>query len=188
MLEWNAPDDREILELIRKGDRHALVKLYRANQPSVRKYLLQNNGTADDVDDLLQEAVVVVWQNASKPDFQLTSKLSTYVMAICKNLWLKQLNRQKRYEDESHIDPSAHSDFTDTRKMDMKRVVAMVNRLGDSCRELLSLFYFEGLDMETIAQKLNYANAQTAKAKKYQCFKKLEEMFRSKYSREDFMD
>lgn len=188
MQEWGSPNDAEILIEIRRGNKKALMRLYKMNYPSVRKYVMQNNGREEDVDDLVQEATVVVWQNASKPTFELTSKLSTYFMAICKNLWLKQLQRQSRFSDESHIKPENMTVGAETPKIDLSKVVDMVNELGETCRDVLTLFYFEGLDMEGIAQRMNFANSDTAKAKKYQCFKKLESMFKAKYKKEDFLN
>jgi len=41
--------------------------------------------------------------------------------------------------------------------------------LSERCRTLLIAFYWEEQSMEEIAQRFGFANAATAKAKKYQC-------------------
>jgi hypothetical protein len=41
--------------------------------------------------------------------------------------------------------------------------------------------------MDTIAKRLQFNNADTAKAKKYQCFKKLEEIVKRRYKMTDFL-
>ena len=46
---------------------------------------------------------------------------------------------------------------------------AAFRKLDEPCRTLLLLFYWEQRPMEEIATRLGFANAQTAKAKKYQC-------------------
>ena len=81
--------DTEILQEIRAGNQQILIYLFEENYSSIKKYVLQNNGGIEDVDDLLQEAVIIVWQNSAKPEFQLSSALRTYLYAIVKNLWLK---------------------------------------------------------------------------------------------------
>ena len=53
-------------------------------------------GQVTPVDDILQESVIAVWQNVNKSEFLLQSKLSTYVMAIAKNLWFKELKKKKQ--------------------------------------------------------------------------------------------
>ena len=70
---------------------------------------------------------------------------------------------------------------------DKKKVQEVLGLIGEKCKELLTYFYFDGIDMNSIAEKMQYNNADTAKAKKHQCFKSLQEQFLKKYSREDFI-
>jgi len=42
--------------------------------------------------------------------------------------------------------------------------------------------------MSDIAQRLGFANTDTAKTKKYKCKKRLDNLVRSKYSASDFLD
>jgi hypothetical protein len=41
------------------------------------------------------------------------------------------------------------------------------------------------MDTKNIAVVMNFANADTVKAKKYQCFKKLQELIKNELSREE---
>jgi DNA-directed RNA polymerase specialized sigma24 family protein len=58
------------------------------------EYIKDQKGREEDAEDLLQEALIVLWKNARKPEFTLDAKPSTYVYAVIKNLWLKQEHRQ----------------------------------------------------------------------------------------------
>lgn len=179
--------DEEIIAEIKKGNQEPLVFLYQSNFNSVRNYILKNNGSLEDVDDVLQDAVIVVWQNVSKPEFVLSSKLNTYVYAIGKNLWLKQLNKDKRLDPLEDFHANTHfADEPKNHSMDLGIVVEYLDKLGDTCRQILQLFYFDGLDMAAIAERLDFANADTAKSKKYQCFKKLEVMIKQNFTKSDF--
>jgi len=60
--------------------------------------------------------------------------------------------------------------------------------LGDVCKKVLTQYYFDGMNMQEIAKKLNFANTDTAKTKKYKCKKKLDELIENRYSTEDFFD
>jgi DNA-directed RNA polymerase specialized sigma24 family protein len=60
--------------------------------------------------------------------------------------------------------------------------------LGDTCRKILTLYYFEKLSMNDIADQLGFANADTAKTKKYKCKKELDHKIKSIYSESDFLD
>ncbi|MHB1277342.1 MAG: RNA polymerase sigma factor [Bacteroidia bacterium] len=183
--EWN--DDTLVTE-IRKGNKEALVQLYDGNYASIKSYILKNSGSPDDVEDILQEAVIAVWQKVARPDFELTAKMSTFLFAIAKNLWLKSLNKAKRTEPmEDHHEDAAVSAMPHVESRDLQIVVRYMDKLGDTCKRLLHLFYFEEQDMKEIAVQLNFANADTAKAKKYQCFKKLEELVKTHFQKSDFI-
>ena len=63
----------------------------------------------------------------------------------------------------------------------------MVNEMDETCKKLLSYFYFDGYSTRMIADKLNFANADTVKSKKYQCFKKLQASVLAKYNKADLI-
>ena len=63
-----------------------------------------------------------------------------------------------------------------------------INELGDTCKRILMYYYFDGMSMNEIAEKLGYANNDTAKTKKYKCKKKLDELVKEKFTASDFMD
>ena len=46
--------------------------------------------------------------------------------------------------------------------------------------------YFDGMSMTDIAEKMNFANTDTAKTKKYKCKKRLDSLVKQLYSKEDF--
>jgi RNA polymerase sigma factor (sigma-70 family) len=180
--------DEEIVSQIRKGNEKVLVKLYEMNYVNVRSYILKNSGTVDDIDDVLQDSVIAVWQNVNKPDFILSAKLSTYVYSIARNLWLKQLQKRSRFDRPTDWQfDNLTEDQPATSTMDNNLIRACMDKLGDTCRKLLGYFYFDGMEMREIAVKLSFANADTAKAKKYQCLKKLEEIVKNRYSKSDFI-
>jgi hypothetical protein len=53
---------------------------------------------------------------------------------------------------------------------------------------LLTYYYFDGLNMQVIAEKMNFANTDTVKTKKYKCKKRLDSLIKTRYSSFDFFD
>jgi RNA polymerase sigma factor (sigma-70 family) len=152
----------------------------------IKKYVRENNGKEEDAEDLLQDALVVLWQNSRKPDFKLESKPSTYIYAVVKNLWLKQLDKRKRIVSEEHIKPQNHSETPINNDMDLALVRNMLGEMGEICQQILLMFYFDGFDMKTIAKANNLANSDVAKSKKHQCLKELASKVKSKFTSTDF--
>ncbi len=170
--------DREqrLLELIRAGDRAGLERLYDDTRRPIVTHVTRNGGSADEAEDILQESVVIVWEKVRSPGFTLAAKLGTYTFAVASRLWLRRLARRRR-EPSLEIDPDGiAADAPETSEDDRERVEAMrqaFDRLGEPCRTLLLLYYWEQLSMADVAVHMGFANADVAKAKKYQCKEQL---------------
>lgn len=189
MWLWQNKSDDEVLDLIRQGDEEALKYLYRQNYSMVRKYVIDNSGSLQDVDDMLQDGVIAVWKNVSKSEFVLSSKLTTYFMSIVKNLWLKKIRKNKKVQtvdNEQLVMASSNIEQAGGRRMDLNVVRALLDEIGDTCKELLGLFYFEQMDNLSISERMAFSNPNVVKAKKYQCLKKLKVVFYQKYKEADF--
>jgi RNA polymerase sigma factor (sigma-70 family) len=182
-------NDKQLVNAIKNGDKDAMVQLYKDNYVSVRNYILKNNGNHDDAEDVLQDAIIVVWEKIQNDSLELKAKLSTFIFAVVKNQWLKRLNKLGRQVGMDGVNTEKMTDQKEEiSSMDKQLVVDMMQELGDKCKELLTLYYFDGLDMNSIAERMEYNNSDTVKAKKHQCFKQLKTQFLSKYKRQDFID
>lgn len=175
--------DARILDLIRKGDEEALVMLYEANRKMVASYVLRNNGTPDDVEDMLQEAVIVLWERIRTGNFEYTAKLSTFLYSTVKNMWLRKLARKRRevpLEDDPEQTADQEQSLLDSliESEQARMVKEALEKIGEQCKRLLMLYYWEELSMEGIAAQMGFANADTVKSKKYQCKKALEKILK----------
>ncbi|PIB33979.1 RNA polymerase subunit sigma [Reichenbachiella sp. 5M10] len=177
--------DHEILERVSRGDEAALDYLYKKYYKMMTRIVLNNSGTEDEAKDVFQDALLVFWQKAISGSLVLTSKISTYIYSICLNLWRKELDRKSRNSGEM----VEESTFQDYEKLEKARIVNdCINQLGETCRKILTYHYFDGLSMQDIAEKLDFANTDTAKTKKYKCKKKLDLMIKRNYTASDFLD
>jgi RNA polymerase sigma factor (sigma-70 family) len=92
-----------------------------------------------------------------------------------------------RHRRELHTSEEAFDVATDDASPleeleENERIIAVqkaIEQMGNPCRDLLLLFYWEERSMEEIAMKLGFANADTVKSKKYQCKKSLEHLVRT---------
>jgi len=171
-------EDARILDQIKEGDEEALVRLYQTNEKQVAAFVTRNNGTRDDAEDMLQEALVVLWERVRVGRYEHTAKISTFVFATVKNMWLRKLARGRREvatdmgnNDTQSDNLSALDAMIETEEAFL--VSSALSKLGDPCRKLLLLYYWEELSMDEIAERMGFANADTVKSKKYQCKKAL---------------
>lgn len=168
----------DFLSAILAGDRVALEQLYRAQFPVIRSLLRTLGGSESDAKDVFQDAVLVVYQKAKQPDFQLTSQFSTFFYSICRNIWLSR--RSKKYVS-SEVTISEDAKYTadesspETELLHVERdnlFWQAFRQLGEDCQKLLELF-FQKLPMETIAAQMGFGSEGYARRRKLQCKERL---------------
>jgi RNA polymerase sigma factor (sigma-70 family) len=178
-------NEKELFERICRGDEQALEFLYKKYYRMMTKLVITNSGTEEEARDVYQDALIVFWQKATSGNLVLTSKISTYIYSICQNLWRKELDRKKRLSHEEK-DTSVAEDLEAPER---ERIIQKcIDQLGDTCKKVLMYYYFEEMSMQDIAEKLGFANTDTAKTKKYKCKKKLDDLVKAQYSEQDFLD
>ena len=180
MLKLNLVSDESLVERIKANDRSVLGDLFIKFEKVVFKHIQTHGGNLDDAKDMLQESIIVLWQNVSAGRFKLQSKLSTYLVAVAKNKWMVEMRRKKRFVQD---DPPDHMHSAEPGILDkivndetLERVRFALEQITPICKQLLLLFYFEERSMEEIAEILSFANMNVAKAKKYQCKKALQDV------------
>lgn len=175
--------DRDILQRIRNNDRSVLGDLFIRYQKLIFSYIKTHGGNQDDAEDMLQESIIVLWQKAADPDFQLTAKISTYLMAVAKNKWMSESRKRQRYTTDEKLPersdnlPDQLEQMVDDEKIEV--VATAMKQLNPACQQLLTLFYLEEKSTREIARIMNFANPDVVKAKKYQCKKALQEQLKS---------
>lgn len=179
-------EDSEILARIQKGDESALDYLYRKHYKVMLKMIVKNSGTDDEAKDIFQDALIVFWEKVVGGKLVLTAKISTYLYSICQNLWRKELDRKSRNSGELSQDPADH--FDPDRQERIQVITQCLDRLNESCRQILTYYYFDKLSMNDIADKMGFANSDTAKTKKYKCKQELDRSIKSLYKATDFLD
>ena len=178
-------NEKEIFERICRGDEKSLEFLYKKYYRMMTKMVITNSGTEEEARDVYQDALIVFWQKATSGKLVMTAKISTYIYSICQNLWRKELDRKKRLSNEEKDVPVQQ----DTESEERNKIVAeCIEQLGETCKKVLMYYYFEEMSMQDIADKLGFANTDTAKTKKYKCKKKLDELIKTLYSERDFLD
>ncbi len=172
-------EDARILDMIRRGDEQALVTLHEANRKMVAAFIARNNGTHDDYEDLLQEALVILWERVRSGRYEHAAKISTFLFATVRNIWMRRLAKAKReIPSDMTLDesPDPEHSVLDTmiEEEEALAVQKALDHIGEQCKKLLTLFYWEEYSTQEIANQMGFANADTVKSKKYQCKKALE--------------
>lgn len=178
-------DELIVSEIRLKNDR-VLRELYQMHFPMIRRMVVGNSGSEQEAKDIYQDAVIAFYERCQQPDFRLTCKISTYLYAVSRRLWLKRLGEKKWTPMAIHeIEPfegmEAEMAKVDDHEVSVATMQEALSQLGEPCSSIILDFYFNKSSMEDIAGKFGYTNTDTAKNQKYKCLQRLKKLFFEKY-------
>ena len=178
----SAPTDSEIVFGILNNSENAIKRLYVAYFPMVMQLIVNNNGTPDDAKDIYQEAIIVLYNKIKKGDFELNSKLKTFIYSVCRRLWLKRLNQMNRYGGDIHdfqdyLPVDDEVEQHNERDIQFGKMQSALQLLGEPCKTIIEDFYIHNRSMQEICESFGYTNADNAKTQKYKCLQRLKKLF-----------
>ncbi len=179
----NFPDS-ELVGNLRSGKRmeETIKAIYRSYFDGLGWYVMNNSGSRQDAEDVFQEVVVAFIDLVQKDKFRGESTVKTFLFSLNRHVWLNELKRRGRaLAREEKYERGQEKVESDTSHLIADRegkaeVAKLVSELGETCRKILLLFYFENLSMKEILETMHYENEQVVRNKKYKCLKQLEQM------------
>jgi RNA polymerase sigma factor (sigma-70 family) len=188
MNNSNRFSDSALVEAIREKDTldTAIRQIYEDHAEITRSFIMGKGGTEQDADDIFQETVVAFIDSIQKEKFRQESGVRTFLISISKNLWYNEIRRRQRagnrervFEMERDTEDSGIGEMIQNRELQMQ-LSGLLDSLGESCRKILELFYYENLSMKEIVSHLHYENEQVVRNKKYKCLLQLTDTIRKK--------
>lgn len=173
--------DADLLVAIGKKENlnGVIFYLYEQYASVVSGYIMKNSGTRQDAEDIFQETIVSFIDVVKKEKFRGESAIKTFLISIARNLWLNELNKRERSGYREKVFESGRDD----QENDVSHLISdreiqqqfrqILGRLGNPCKKLLLLFYYENLSMKEIVSHLPYDNEQVVRNKKYKCLQQL---------------
>jgi RNA polymerase sigma factor (sigma-70 family) len=168
-------------EGIARKDNRTFLYMYEKYQGQILRMVEKNSGNADDALDLFQEGMIALWTNIQQGKFQLkeNARISTYLFALCRNLWISKLRKRKVIHSISRVSYQEVAAEVEEMEEQYTRIQILeqhVSKLGDTCKQLLHLFYHQKASLKEIASQLKLTE-KTAKNNKYRCMQRLRSMY-----------
>jgi len=171
--------DEAILEGIRLRSTVILEYVYEECYPLIRNLVLKNSGEAEDVQDIFQDAMVILFRKVKTEDLELQCSFKTFLFSICNHLWLQRLERRKKEtnvfrtvaqtvelsEDELI---EIYDEESEKYRIYQKHFLG----LDEECQNLLRIF-LKKLSIREIADIMGYKTEKYAKVKKFRCKEEL---------------
>lgn len=181
MSEKSIHPDQHYIEGLLQNNSRIIASIYKKFAPKVKNYIRTNSGDDDQAQDVIQEVLITIYNQAKTAGLQLSCPFDAYFFLLCKRRWLNELkkasNKEVTLQDENvSIEESVQEMTLQTEVFDSKQSLfdEMFQKLGDKCQEVLKLS-FVTKTMEEVAEKLNVTYGYVRK-KKSLCTGQLTEM------------
>ena len=169
-------ENEEILKGILNNDNSVLQAIYDQYYHKIYALVTRNSGNEDDVNDIFQEAIIVIYRKLKEKRLELNGcTFETYFYSVSRLMWLKQLERRKKdvinitdissfSEDVYDEDLNELTIKNERYKLFQKHFV----QLGEDCQKILKLF-FKKIPLKQIAEMMGYSSDSYVKKRKHQC-------------------
>jgi len=180
--------DAELMANLQSGGNinESIRAIYRDHFEQLSWFVINNGGNRHDAEDIFQEVVVEFIDIIQKNKFRGESSIKTFLYSMNKHAWLNELKKRGRAtQRELNYGKNQDKEVMDTSHFIVHReartqVIAIVDQLGEACKKILLMFYYENLSMKEILEKTKYETEQVVRNKKYKCLKQLEQMLNEK--------
>ncbi|MGH8249748.1 MAG: RNA polymerase sigma factor [Steroidobacteraceae bacterium] len=139
-----------LVERVAARDQAAFAELYGIYRRRLARFLGRFLASADTIDEVVNDVMFVVWQDASR--FELRSKVSTWIFGIAWRKALKALERQKRNSaPQEPTDDVVRPDEVASALENRQWLNRALERLAPEQRLVVELTFFVGCSYQEIA-------------------------------------
>ena len=178
--------DIKIIEGVRNQDNEILNWLYDNYLQSVKKHVLNNSGSDEDVSDVFQDTIIILYNQITEDNLNLSTDLKGYFFGIARNVWSAHL-RKKQRTIELEVDLADEQETEEQYDPTLERILSRVfQKLKPDQQMVLNLFS-EGHSYEDIAERMNLKNEIYARRKKYLCKEALLELVKEDSEYQEYL-
>lgn len=155
----------------RTGQRQEqLLQLYKTAFPSVARMIRKYGGNLEQAREIFQEALLAFYEQTQFNHTVIHTHSTAYLTGIARNLWYKQLQENAR---EQKINPHDEQPLHEPQSVRSGKLLALLERSGKRCMELLKAFYYDRKDLEDIAKDHGFSGVRSATVQKHKCLEKV---------------
>lgn len=188
-------DQELIIKIKENTDALGIVyRKFKSNCLGFMRKMTSGNVSDEELEDVFQDANLILYEKIVKGDFVLTAALQTYLNSVCRFQLLNRLGKNKlkvdleqnlAYDEDGHPMEFQHQitdsleeieDPKEAQFTAIENALQIMKTAGGHCYELLTLFWYHKKSMNELTQIFGYSNSDNTKNQKARCQKRLEKM------------
>ena len=191
MNEGNKISRATLLQQIKIGNRMVLNQLYQTYRDEFIHWTKWKfNCKEEDSIDVFQETMIAFYENVVNGKItEFQSSIKTYLFAIGRNILLKRFRNEQIKTEELEVLQNTANQLQIDHKLNLterqKTIAQLLKKLGEPCKTLLQLFYYQKYSIEAITHEMNYKNNSVVKNQKVRCIKRLRAITQSLYKKDE---
>ena len=152
-----------------------IEEIYRERK-EIRTYLLALSCPRENLDDIIQESILILSRKLDSGEYNQDIPPIAYVKKTARFIWYNESRKQSKItQAESDFEHDRDHDFLE-KELKLRSIESAIEQIGKKCQQLLRMFYGLGMDMVSIAKKLDFRSNKVAKAQKYRCMNKVKDL------------
>ena len=169
-----------LIQSLKNQDEKFIEAFYNENKNGFILFAKRYNIQNEDIIDIYQNAIIALIENAKKGRIEdLKSNLTTYLFGIGKFMIFQKLKKNGKtiLIDNFEKIEMVQSDYSEEEiNLQVKMLQNGLKKLGEQCRKVLQLFYYQEKKLDEIQTLLGYSNKDVLKSQKSRCLKQLKEL------------
>jgi len=167
----------EIVRALKSNNPEIIQSIYDEGYPYIEAYINSNSGNNHDAREIIQKGLAYVCKKAKNNELIIKKDFGALFFSICKNMWLKDLNRKKKdLKNKPEIKNHLYNDPVTIKDPDEMEIFDLfekhLNNISPQCQKVLRMF-FKGISYKDMAILLNTGSGDYLKSLKYKCKEQL---------------
>jgi RNA polymerase sigma factor (sigma-70 family) len=163
--------DDQLINGILQSNPAVIRFVYREYSGMIERMVINKGGDVERAKDIFQEALMVIYLRLKRGELKLSCAFSTYLYAVCKNLWFHAIRKEKEFLVEDFPESAGISEAEPEEYHSEQLTVLFrhhFNNLSDDCRKLLEL-HFMKTPLHDIMRIMGYNSEHYTADRKYKC-------------------
>lgn len=164
--------DTQLFTGLKTGNREAVRHIYDNMLPKVKSWVMANNGSQSDAEDVFQEALEIILLKIDN----LNNSLSGLIMQLAKRRWIDRLRKNNKHwvTDFSALEKPTETNLLEElveKELEYNRYKIMdksFQKLSETCQKLLELMR-SGIPVDELVNRMAFSSANTLYRRKSAC-------------------
>lgn len=166
--------EERLLEALKTEPDRTIERIYRRYKPGFLKYVRRFGGVREDHTEVYHDAILGFYDMFVSGRYDASkASVKTLIYKIGKYRLLTRIRKEQPWDVDLERIQIAAPEAEEYEHPQLDKIKHALQELGEGCREIIRLFYYQNLSIADIVKRLGYKNENVVKAHKSRCMKQL---------------